>query len=202
MAVVEGVVLAGGPAVEAGFLSSAKQCPSPNCDARPEGATVDLLVIHSISLPAGQYGGGAIEALFSNRLDAKDYTEFTELVDLRVSAHLLIRRDGELLQFVNLDQRAWHAGESCFSGRSRCNDFSIGIELEGTDSDQFSAEQYRVLLAVTDALLKHYPALTIDHIVGHEDIAPGRKTDPGPGFDWQYYRRQLRRAALSLKGGQ
>lgn len=178
-------------AVQDGWLCGARRAPSPNCEPRPDNCAPDLLVIHNISLPPGQFGGAAIEALFCNCLDWDAHPFYDEIRGLRVSAHLLIRRDGELVQFVSFDERAWHAGQSCFEGRENCNDFSIGIELEGTDHDPYTAEQYGALLAVTRTLLATYPGLTPARIVGHADIAPGRKTDPGPAFDWQRLREGL-----------
>lgn len=177
--------------IENGLLTIAKQMTSPNCDNRPQSAAPDLLVLHSISLPPGQYGGKGIEQLFSNQLNPDEHPYYQQIADLKVSAHLLIRRTGELLQFVNFDARAWHAGQSCFEGRECCNDYSIGIELEGTDIDKFEAAQYQALLEVTLALLKYYPDMTAKRITGHEDIAPGRKTDPGKGFDWVNFRGML-----------
>ncbi len=174
-----------------GWLSGARQVPSPNCDDRPSGTTVDLLVIHGISLPPGQYGGDAVERLFTNTLDCAAHPDYAPLRDLRVSAHILIRRDGELIQFVPLHRRAWHAGESSFEGRARCNDYSIGIELEGCDEEPYEAAQMEVLVSVIQALMCVYPKLNAQRIVGHCDIAPGRKTDPGPAFDWAALRRQL-----------
>ncbi len=168
-----------------GVLEAARQVPSPNCDERPPGTAVDLLVIHNISLPPGRFGGSAIEELFTNTLDCERDAGFRALRGLRVSAHFLIRRRGELLQFVPCDLRAWHAGVSSWGGRSRCNDFSIGVELEGTDDRAYSAAQYLRLAWLTRALQARYP---ITGITGHGDIAPGRKTDPGPAFDWPRYR--------------
>jgi len=178
-------------ALDGGWLRQARRVPSPNCEPRPAGCEPTLLVIHNISLPPGCYGGDAIERLFTNCLDWDAHPAFGAIRGLTVSAHLLIRRDGELLQFVNFDDRAWHAGQSCFDGRDNCNDFSIGIELEGTDEDPYTDSQYRALVAVSAALLRHYPGLGAGRIVGHSDIAPGRKTDPGPSFDWGRYRREL-----------
>jgi len=152
---------------------------------------VDLLVIHNISLPPGQFGDRWIEDLFLNRLDPSAHRYFAAIAGLRVSAHLLIRRAGELIQFVPLSRRAWHAGQSCFAGRTACNDFSIGIELEGADQIPFTAEQYRCLARVTQQIRSQYPAIESGRIVGHSDIAPGRKTDPGPAFDWVHYRALL-----------
>jgi AmpD protein len=157
---------------------------SPNVDERPEGAAIELLVIHAISLPPGEFGGPGIEALFLNRLDAHAHPYYAAIAKLRVSAHFLIRRDGALLQFVRCAQRAWHAGESSWRGRARCNDFSIGVELEGADEVPFEAAQYDTLGALTTALAAVYPLVDA---VGHSDIAPGRKTDPGPFFDWRRF---------------
>ena len=167
-----------------GLISTARQCLSPNRDARPDDAVPELLVIHGISLPPGQYGGPEIEDLFMNRLDWDSHPYFGEIRGLEVSAHLLIRRDGELVQFVPFTERAWHAGESRFRSRDRCNDFSIGIELEGDDDTPYTEAQYVVLTGVTTALLETYPTLSAREIAGHADLAPGRKTDPGPAFEW------------------
>jgi len=155
--------------------------PSPNCDARPPRSAVTLLVLHAISLPRGQFGGDAVERLFSNRLDAAAHASFRGLERLRVSAHFLVRRDGTLIQFVPIQRRAWHAGVSRWRGRARCNDFSVGVELEGTDDGAFSAAQYAGLGVLVPALRA---ALPIREIAAHSDIAPGRKTDPGSAFDW------------------
>ena len=173
------------------WLSDARRLPSPNRDERPAGVEVDLLVIHGISLPANAFGGPWIEQLFLNRLPRHRHPLFAEIHELRVSSHLLIRRDGELLQFVPLEQRAWHAGVSSFQGRERCNDFSVGIELEGADRIPYTDAQYRVLCRVTRQIMRHFPAITPERIVGHCDIAPGRKTDPGPAFDWKRFRAGL-----------
>lgn len=162
--------------------------PSPNCDARPDSNDINLLVVHGISLPPGQYGGQYIEQLFTNSLNAAEHSYFADIVDLRVSAHLLIRRDGEIIQFVPFSKRAWHAGQSSFAGRERCNDYSIGIELEGTDDDAYTDEQYQILAGVSKALMRYYPAIETSRITGHSDIAPGRKTDPGAAFDWQRFK--------------
>ena len=170
--------------VGAGRIAPARQHPSPNCDDRPAGVEVDLLVVHGISLPPGEFGGPAIEELFTNRLDFDSHPYFDRLRGLRVSAHLLIRRDGEVVQFVPFRQRAWHAGESSFRGRTECNDFSIGVELEGEDDTPYADRQYAVLGAVASALCGAYPGLSPRRICAHSDIAPGRKTDPGPAFDW------------------
>lgn len=148
---------------------------------------VDLLVIHNISLPPGQFGGNWINALFLNRLDPVAHAYFASIKDLKVSTHLLIRRDGHLVQYVPLHLRAWHAGRSSYDGRENCNDYSIGIELEGTDSVPFEDRQYITLMRVTRHIMQLYPAIQVDRIAGHSDIAPGRKTDPGPCFDWKRY---------------
>ncbi|MEX2367342.1 MAG: 1,6-anhydro-N-acetylmuramyl-L-alanine amidase AmpD [Pseudohongiellaceae bacterium] len=173
------------------ILLAASQIPSPNQSRRPDGEQPSLLVIHNISLPPGEFGGPFIHDLFCNTLDCSQHEFFREIGDLRVSAHLLIRRDGWLVQYVPFNRQAWHAGASCFQGRECCNEFSLGIELEGTDAGPFTDRQYRVLAAVTKVLMHTYPLLTPDRIVGHSDIAPGRKTDPGPGFDWNQYRRSI-----------
>jgi AmpD protein len=177
--------------VHEGWLQQARKVPSANCSPRPPGCDPELLVIHNISLPPGCYGGDCIERLFTNCLDWDEHPFFEEIRDIEVSAHLLIQRDGQLLQFVNLLQRAWHAGQSCYQGRENCNDFSIGVELEGTDEDPYTDAQYANLAAVTVALVDYFPAMDASRIVGHSDIAPGRKTDPGPAFDWQRYRSEL-----------
>jgi AmpD protein len=165
-----------------GWLKGARRIPSPNCDARPEGTAICLIVIHNISLPPGQFSGDGIVELFTNRLDPTAHPYYAEIAQLRVSAHFLIRRRGELTQFVPCGQRAWHAGVSNWHGRERCNDFSIGVELEGSDDRPFTEAQYRRLAALIRKLRRAYP---ITDIAGHADVAPGRKTDPGPYFDWQ-----------------
>lgn len=177
-------------------LQPAQLIPSPNFNARPSGVTLDLIVIHSISLPPGQYGGCDIEALFTNCLDPNKHEYFQDIHQLEVSSHLLIKRDGTICQFVPFNQRAWHAGVSCYEERSNCNDYSVGIELEGTDQDPFEGVQYQVLADVITALLNAYPSLSTEHIVGHSDIAPGRKTDPGVGFDWPHFRALLPNAIV------
>jgi len=166
-------------------LLEARQVASPNFDARPPGAAIELIVIHGMSLPPGCYGGPEIDCLFTNTLDPAAHPYFADIAHLRVSSHLLIRRDGELVQYVPFDQRAWHAGQSCYRGRAACNDFSIGIELEGQDDEPYTAQQYRQLAGVVRALVARWPGLTPESIVGHCDISPERKTDPGPAFDWQ-----------------
>ncbi|MGI9264167.1 MAG: 1,6-anhydro-N-acetylmuramyl-L-alanine amidase AmpD [Gammaproteobacteria bacterium] len=167
-----------------GLVVGARLILSPNQDARPDGVEPDLIVVHCISLPPGQFGGPHIEELFTNCLDPEAHSYFGEICGLEVSAHVLIRRDGEIVQFVPFHQRAWHAGTSCHKGREACNDFSIGIELEGTDDGEFESRQYDSLAMLVDELVQQYPGLHRDRIVGHSDIAPGRKTDPGPGFNW------------------
>jgi len=167
------------------------QRASPNCDQRPQGAEVSLLVIHNISLPPGEFGGPWIDMLFNNCLPVDVHPYFQAIADLRVSSHLLIRRDGSTIQYVPFDKRAWHAGESAFQDRAGCNDYSIGIELEGTDEIPYTREQYQALAQITRKLMENYPKITRERIVGHADIAHGRKTDPGPAFDWGYYRSLL-----------
>lgn len=167
-----------------GWWRGVERLESPNFNARPQGTAVDLLVIHNISLPPGQFGGGFIADLFANRLDCDAHPYFDRLRTLRVSSHFLIRRDGAVMQFVSTDQRAWHAGASSFCGRTECNDFSIGIELEGTDFEPFAPLQYLRLAKLTQALTDHYP---IKEVTGHQHIAPARKTDPGPFFDWVHF---------------
>lgn len=171
-----------------GWWSEARRVRSPNFDARPPGEAIELIVIHAISLPPGRFGGPWIEALFLNRLDAEADPYFAGVASLRVSAHFLIRRDGESVQFVACAARAWHAGVSSWRGRERCNDFSVGIELEGCDEESFTGAQYRSLSRLCRALARRYP---IVGVVGHADVAPGRKTDPGPYFDWHRLRRGL-----------
>jgi AmpD protein len=179
------------PVIDRGSVVGARQMPSPNCDARPPGTVVDLVVIHGISLPPGEYGGPWIDALFMNCLPPDAHPYFAALAGLRVSSHLLIRRDGELVQYVPLYLRAWHAGASEWQGQAACNDYSIGIELEGTDASPYEPAQYRRLAGVLAALLRAQPAITPERIVGHSDVAPGRKTDPGIAFDWPGLRSRL-----------
>ena len=166
-----------------GWYSPALAIHSPNCNQRPPDTVVDLVVIHNISLPPGVFRGDAIERLFTNSLDCSAHPFFIQLAELKVSAHFLVRRDGALIQFVSCDQRAWHAGISCWRGRAGCNDFSIGIEVEGSDERPFTARQYARLARLLRHLLTAYPA--INGLAGHSEIAPGRKTDPGPNFDWE-----------------
>jgi AmpD protein len=173
---------------EAGWLPPARRIASPNCDARPDEETATLVVIHAISLPPGQFGGDGVERLFTNRLDADAHPYYREIAGLRVSAHFFIRRDGELIQFVPCRLRAWHAGASRWRGRERCNDFSLGIELEGCDELPFTDPQYAQLGRLVKTLRAHYP---IADIAGHADIAPQRKSDPGPSFDWPRLRELL-----------
>lgn len=167
-----------------GWLAAARHLPSPHCDARPHGE-VSLLVIHNISLPPGEFGGDAVERLFLGQLDTSAHPAFADLTGLRVSAHLFIDRSGALTQFVSFAERAWHAGRSRHAGRPNCNDFAIGVELEGTDTSGYEETQMDALAAVCRTLLARYPALATQRILGHCDIAPGRKTDPGSGFDWR-----------------
>ena len=183
----------------AGWAVGAQHLPSPNFDARAEGTENALLVIHNISLPPGQFGGPFIADLFLNQLDYEADPYFDQLRPLRVSAHFLIRRDGAVLQFVSANDRAWHAGVSSFCGQERCNDFSIGIELEGTDFEAFADAQYAALAALTLALKTAYPLM---HVTGHEHIAPGRKTDPGPFFDWSGYEARYRLLQKQANPGQ
>lgn len=170
--------------VDTGLIEPSRQSPSPNCDERPDGVAPELLVVHAISLPPGNFGGPEIEQLFTNHLDWGAHPYFQEIRGLEVSAHLLVRRDGEIVQFVPFTRRAWHAGDSTFRGRTTCNDYSIGIELEGEDETPYSDEQYAVLAGVIRAISAAYPQITGREIAAHSDIAPGRKTDPGPAFDW------------------
>ena len=171
-----------------GWWSGARRIASPNFNARPDGVDVSLALIHSISLPPGVYGGDAIERLFTNRLDWRAHPYFAQIEGLEVSAHFVVRRDGGLLQFVSCDQRAWHAGASQWQGRADCNDYSVGIELEGLEGQAFEAAQYDALPALLQALARRYP---ITQVAGHEHVAPGRKFDPGAGFDWPLLRSRL-----------
>ncbi|MFQ5937941.1 MAG: 1,6-anhydro-N-acetylmuramyl-L-alanine amidase AmpD [Acidiferrobacterales bacterium] len=176
---------------ESGLIKGVRFVPSPNCDARPSSTTIDVLIIHAISLPPGEFGSAAIEQLFCNQLDPNGHPMFQEICGLQVSAHVLVRRDGEVIQFVPFHLRAWHAGESLCEGRVQVNDFSVGVELEGCDATRFEPVQYSVLSTLTKAIMVAYPAITRDHIYGHCDIAPARKTDPGPRFDWPRYLESL-----------
>lgn len=171
-----------------GWYRFAHRCPSPNFGPRPIGSPVDLVVLHSISLPPGHYGGNAVVELFTNQLDWNTHPYYQAIRGLQVSAHFFIRRNGDLLQFVSADDRAWHAGTSAYQGRANCNDYSVGIELEGLEDDIFEPAQYEALQSLLPALAQQYP---IAHIAGHEHIAPGRKADPGPGFRWDALRRDI-----------
>lgn len=174
-----------------GLLRGVRHVPSPNQDARPPGATLDLVVVHGISLPPGEYGGPWVERLFTNALPADAHPYFATIAGLRVSAHVFVRRDGELVQFVPFHARAWHAGASVWRHRVACNDYSVGIELEGEDEAPYADAQYGALAAVVRALRRAYGTLAADAIAGHSDVAPGRKTDPGPAFDWPRLHRLL-----------
>jgi N-acetyl-anhydromuramoyl-L-alanine amidase len=183
--------------VRDGWLEGATRRHSPNQDARPDPAEVSLLIVHGISLPPGEFGGPWIDALFTNRLDLGAHPYFAQLAGLRVSSHLLIRREGEIVQYVPFGARAWHAGVSRFAGHERCNDYSIGIELEGADTVPYTDAQYAALAAATRALLQRYPSITPERIAGHSDVAPGRKTDPGPAFDWLRFKTSIADASHS-----
>lgn len=171
--------------VETGLIAEARQVQSPNFDARPPRCKPELIIVHGISLPPGEFGGQWIDQFFTNRLDPAAHPYFREIAEQQVSSHLLIRRDGELVQFVSLWERAWHAGASCYKDRERCNDYSIGIELEGVDTVAYADCQYDVLCRTISGLRGAIPSLASAPVVGHSDVAPGRKTDPGPAFDWQ-----------------
>jgi N-acetyl-anhydromuramoyl-L-alanine amidase len=173
---------------EQGWYRFAHRCPSPNFGPRPAGSPIDLVVLHSISLPPGHYGGNAVAELFTNQLDWDAHPYYQTIRGLQVSAHFFVRRNGDLVQFVSANDRAWHAGTSAYKGKSNCNDYSIGIELEGLEGDSFEPEQYEALQSLLPALAQQFP---IAHIAGHEHIAPGRKADPGPGFLWNALRRDL-----------
>ena len=174
---------------EVGRADGARFVASPNCDERPAGTTIELIVVHGISLPPGEFGGDGVGALFTNRLNPAEHPYYRDIATLRVSAHFFIRRDGALVQFVPCALRAWHAGVSCWRERGRCNDFSVGIELEGADDVPYEAAQYATLAALIRGLQARYP---IREVVGHSDVAPGRKTDPGPAFDWVALRTLVR----------
>lgn len=176
---------------ETGWLRRVRRVASPNWDLRPEGVELGLIVVHGISLPPGRFGAGWIDRLFCNDLPVDADPYFATLAGLKVSAHVLIARDGKLTQYVPFESRAWHAGRSSYRGRPACNDFSIGIELEGTDERRYTSKQYRALASLVTALRAAYPSLRDAEIVGHSDVAPGRKTDPGPAFDWARLRRLL-----------
>lgn len=174
------------PAITEGWLTMATRCETPHRDERPDVDDISLIVVHCISLPPGSFGEDWIDRLFLGQLPRDAHPYFETLHTLKVSAHLLIRRDGQVTQYVPFHDRAWHAGVSRYQERERCNDFSIGIELEGTETTPYETVQYRILADIIAHLMQHYPRLTRDRIAGHSDIAPGRKTDPGPGFDWMY----------------
>lgn len=178
-----------------GWLDDVRRVPSPHFGERPPGSPIDLLLIHNISLPPGEFGGPWVEQLFCGCLDPSAHPYFAAIANNPVSAHLFVRRDGETLQFVDLHKRAWHAGRSAWQGRPECNDYSIGIELEGADDTPFTPDQYRRLALLTREIMRRFPAITDERIIGHSDVAPGRKTDPGPAFDWQRYLGLLRNAA-------
>lgn len=172
--------------VTSGLINEARQQLSPNCDLRPDETDIALIVIHGISLPPGKFGDDYIDQLFCNQLNPADHPYFKEISGLKVSSHLLVRRDGEIVQYVPLQKRAWHAGVSSYKGRDNCNDFSIGIEMEGEDETPYTDIQYQVLSNLIKNLVKIYPELSTDTIAGHSDVAPGRKTDPGEAFDWEH----------------
>ena len=180
--------------VAAGLVTPARFVASPNHDERPEGSVPELIIVHGISLPPGEYGGPWIDRLFANALPPDAHPYFAQVAGLKVSSHALIRRDGELVQYVPFHRRAWHAGASSYRGRERCNDFSIGIELEGTDERPYEPVQYRTLVELIVALCGAYPSLSVERIAGHSDVAPGRKTDPGPAFDSPRFRAMVRSA--------
>ena len=177
--------------IKSGWISEARKVISPNFDMRPAGTEIDLLVIHGISLPPGEFGGGHIEDFFTNNLDENAHPYFFEIKAVAVSSHFLIARRGKLVQFVSLEDRAWHSGDSSYCGRGECNDYSIGIELEGTDDTEYTSQQYDILAQVTTALLDYYPLMAVDRIVGHSDISPGRKSDPGPAFSFSRLKDEL-----------
>jgi len=177
--------------VDTGLVQESRQLVSPNCDLRPNPNDINLLVIHGISLPPGQFGGREVEQFFCNKLDCESDPYFAEIQNLKVSSHFYISRDGELVQFVPVHKRAWHAGESCYEGRERCNDFSVGIELEGVDDLPYTDQQYNCLTGLARCLIDACPGLNAHGIAGHSDIAPGRKTDPGESFDWPRLRQMI-----------
>ena len=181
-----------------GLLDVARYVPSPNCDERPPGVSADVIIVHSISLPPGEFGSDWISQFFLNELDAGAHPYFATIADLKVSAHVLLRRDGHIVQYVPFHRRAWHAGKSQFEGRQACNDFAIGIELEGVDDVPYRSVQYARLASLVSALCDCYPKLTPQRVTGHSDVSPGRKTDPGPAFDWSRFRRLLRTEPRSL----
>jgi N-acetyl-anhydromuramoyl-L-alanine amidase len=176
---------------DSGLLEGARHVPSPNFDERPLGMAADLIVVHGISLPPGEFGGPWIDRLFTNLLPTDAHPFFAEIEGLKVSSHLCVRRDGSVTQYVKFHERAWHAGQSSWQGRTGCNDFSIGVELEGADTVPYDPRQYTALAEVVAALCRAYPALSPERLVGHNEVAPGRKTDPGPAFDWVHARRLI-----------
>jgi len=178
--------------ISKGWLQGAEHQKSPHFSPREPNQEVSLLVVHNISLPPGQFGNNYITDLFLGKLSADAHPYFQDIHQLKVSAHCLIKRDGHMVQYVSFNDKAWHAGVSCFEGRDKCNDFSIGIELEGTDTQLYTSAQYQQLVAVTQKLQATYPLIRHNHIVGHNDIAPGRKTDPGEAFDWQHFMSKLK----------
>jgi N-acetyl-anhydromuramoyl-L-alanine amidase len=188
------LAVAAGVDTQSGWMLGARHVHSPNFDPRPDGILPELIVVHGISLPPEEFGGPWLDRLFTNSLPPAEHPYFEKIKELKVSTHLLIRRDAELVQYVSVHDRAWHAGQSCYQGRERCNDFSVGIELEGADEIPYEPAQYRMLSAVIVELCRAYPSLSTARIAGHSDIAPGRKTDPGPAFDWQRLYALLRAA--------
>jgi AmpD protein len=184
--------------LESGLMRGVAQIASPNCDARPPGVEADLIVVHGISLPPGEFGGPWIDRLFTNTLPVDAHPYFAEVAPLRVSAHVAIQRTGAVTQYVKFSERAWHAGQSSFEGRAACNDFSVGIEIEGTDTLAYEGAQYHALAEVVAALCAAYPRLSADRLVGHSDVSPGRKTDPGPAFDWPRARRMIAAACAGV----
>lgn len=178
--------------IQQGWLINARQLASPHYDQRPNIDDISLLVIHYISLPPEKFGGGFVDDFFMGKLDPKTDPYFEQIYQIKVSAHCLIERNGRITQYVNFNDRAWHAGVSCFNGREKCNDFSIGIELEGSNNQPFTEEQYQQLAKLTKLIMQNYPQISLDRIVGHSDIAPERKIDPGQYFDWQYYLNLLK----------
>lgn len=173
------------------WLKQIRRVESPNFDARPDDVEIDLVVIHGISLPPGEFGGPYIDQLFTNRLDPDGHPYFREIAHLRVSTHFLVDRRGDITQYVPVIMRAWHAGESSYCGRKQCNDFSVGIELEGVDDKSYTDAQYRTASEIVAELRRHWPAIGPGQVVGHSDVAPDRKTDPGPAFDWEHFRDLL-----------
>ncbi len=174
-----------------GLINEARQQPSPNCDLRPDEEDIALIIIHGISLPPGKFAGDYIDQLFCNKLNPDEHPYFKEISGLKVSSHILIRRDGEVVQYVPFQKRAWHAGVSSYKNRDGCNDFSIGIEMEGDDETPYTDIQYQVLSELINNLIKNYPKLNYESIAGHSDVAPGRKTDPGEAFDWEFLNKLL-----------